>query len=68
VQRLKLKAKINNTSLQHEASKALGKGTSMTGAERLALIEEARHSGRLPKADVTGEAIVRAIRDDEEEL
>ena len=68
VQRLKLKAKINKTSLQYEASKALGKGTSMTGVERLALIENARSHGRLPKVDVTGEEIVRAIRDDEEEL
>jgi hypothetical protein len=68
VQRLKLKAKINNTSLQQEASKALGKGASMTGAERLALIEDARRSGKLPKADITGEEVVRAIRDDEEEV
>jgi antitoxin FitA len=68
VQRLKLKAKINNTSLQHEASKALGRGTSMTGAERLALVEEARRNGKLPKAGVTGEEIVRAIRDDEAEV
>ncbi len=67
VQRLKLKAKINNTSLQHEASKALGRGTSMTGAERLALVEEARN-GKLPKVGVTGEEIVRAIRDDEAEV
>ncbi len=68
VQRLKLKAKINNTSLQHEASKALGRGTSMTGAERLALVEEARRNGKLPKVGVTGEEIVRAIRDDEAEV
>jgi plasmid stability protein len=68
VQRLKLKAKINKTSLQYEASKALGKGTSMTGAERFAILENARRNGQLPRADISGAEIVRAIRDDEEEL
>jgi plasmid stability protein len=66
VQRLKVKAKINRTSLQHEASKALSKGTSMTGAERLAILEEARRNGKLPKVSITGAEIVREIRDEDE--
>lgn len=66
VQRLKAKARINRTSLQYEASKALGRGTSMTGAERLAILEEARKSGKLPKVTIAGADVVREIRDEDE--
>ncbi len=68
VNRLKTRAKLNRTSLQHEASKALQQGTTLTGAERVALVEEARKAGRLAKVEVTGADIVRSIRDDEDEL
>ncbi|HEY5793889.1 MAG TPA: hypothetical protein VIU82_02660 [Bosea sp. (in: a-proteobacteria)] len=68
VQRLKLRAKLNRTSLQQEATKALRQGTSLTGAERFAVVEEARRAGKLPKVTVVGADIVRAIREDEDEL
>lgn len=68
VQRLKIRAKLNRTSLQQEATKALRQGTSLTGAERFAVIEEARRAGKLPKVTVVGADIVRAIREDEDEL
>lgn len=66
VQRLKAKASLNRTSLQHEAARALRDGTSLTGAERFAMIAQARSAGALPKVTVSGADIVRAIRDDED--
>jgi antitoxin FitA len=68
VERLKIRAKLNRTSLQQEASKALKQGTTLTGAERFAIVQEARKAGRLPKVTVMGADVVRAIRDDEYEL
>jgi plasmid stability protein len=69
VQLLKSKAEVNGTSLQQEASKALRKGAPMTAEERrgiFAAIEA--QGGGFPKVASSGADLVRAIRDDEDDL
>jgi plasmid stability protein len=67
VQRLKVKARINRTSLQHEASKALGKGTVLTGAERKAIFDRIEAERGFPKVATGGAEMIRAIRDGDED-
>ncbi len=67
VQRLKVKARLNRTSLQHEASKALGKGTVLTGAERRAIFDRIEVERGFPQVATGGAEIVRAIRDGDED-
>jgi plasmid stability protein len=67
MQRLKVKAKINRTSLQHEASKALGRGTVLTGAERKAIFDRIEAERGFPSVSTGGAEIMRAIRDGDED-
>lgn len=65
--RLKAKARVNNSSLQHEASKALGKGTILTGAERRAIFDRIEAARGFPKVATAGAEMMRAIRDGDED-
>jgi plasmid stability protein len=67
MQRLKVKARLNRTSLQHEASKALGKGTVLTGAERRAIFDRIEAERGFPKVATSGAEMMRAIRDGDED-
>ena len=67
VERLKSKAKLNGTSLQHEATKALERGAPLTPEERRRLFEEFERTVGFPKVNITGAEIVRAIRDGDED-
>lgn len=66
VQRLKQRAEINGTSLQHEASVALKRGAPPTASERRALFEKFEREHGFAKVDASGADIVRAIRDEME--
>lgn len=67
VQRLKAKAEINGTSLQHEASLALKRGAPLTGAERAAILERFEREHGFVKVTTTGADVVRAVRDGDED-
>lgn len=64
VRRLKLKAELNGTSLQHEASLALRRGAPLAGADRRALFEKFERDHGFPKVKISGAEIVREIRDE----
>ncbi len=66
VQRLKLKAELNGTSLQHEASLALTRGAPLTGADRKAIFDRIEAARGFPKVAISSVDIVRAIRDEAE--
>ncbi|MBX9909618.1 MAG: hypothetical protein K2Z25_12995 [Beijerinckiaceae bacterium] len=66
MQRLKAKAEVNGTSLQHEATLALKRGAPLSGAERKALLERFEREHGFPKVAVSGAEIVREIRDEAE--
>ena len=65
--RLRAKARINNSSVQQEASRALGKGTALTGEERRAIFDRIRAERGFPKVATGGAEIMRAIRDGDED-
>ena len=67
VQRLKLKAELNGTSLQHEASRTLERGTPLTGAERRAFFDKIAAERGFPKGKTSGADMLRAIRDGTED-
>ena len=67
IQRLKLKAELNGTSLQHEASRALERGAPLTGAERRAFFDKMEAEGGFPKVKTSGADMLRAIRDGSED-
>ena len=62
VQRLKQRAEINGTSLQHEASVALTRGAPPTAAERKALFEKFEREHGFVKVATSGADAVRAVR------
>ncbi|KPF70954.1 hypothetical protein IP69_08515 [Bosea sp. AAP35] len=64
LQRLRTKAEINGTSLQHEASLALSRGVPLTGAERKALFEKFEREHGFAKVAASGADIVRDVRDE----
>lgn len=64
VQRLKDRAEINGTSLQYEASLALSRGATPTGAERRALFERFEQQHGFAKVQTTGAEMVRAVREE----
>jgi plasmid stability protein len=66
VQRLKLKAETNGTSLQYEASLALKRGAPLTGIERRAILERFEREHGFPKVVTTGAEMIRAVRDGDE--
>ncbi|QEL23435.1 hypothetical protein FQV39_13235 [Bosea sp. F3-2] len=66
VQRLKQRAEINGTSLQHEASVALKRGAPPTAAERKALFEKFEREYGFAKVGTSGADVVRAVRDEME--
>jgi plasmid stability protein len=67
MQRLKLKAELNGTSLQHEASRALERGAPLTGAERRAFFDKIATGRGFPKGKTSGAEMLRAIRDGTED-
>lgn len=67
IEQLKAKAKINGTSLQHEASEALKRGSPVTGAQRRAILTRFEHEHGFPKVSTDSVAIIRAVRDGEED-
>ncbi len=66
VGRLKFKAELNGTSLQHEASEALRKGAPMSPEERRALFDKWEREG-MPQGRTSGADMVRAVRDEEDD-
>jgi antitoxin FitA len=64
VQRLKDRAEINGTSLQHEASLALSRGATPSGSERKALFERFEREHGFAKVKTAGAEMVRAVREE----
>lgn len=65
--RLKTKAELNQTSLQHEASQALKRGSPLTPAERAAVFEQLRRTlGGFPKVRTSGGDLIREMREEED--
>ena len=67
LRRLKGKAEINGTSLQHEAKKALARGAPLSAEEKAAEYEALRQElgGGFLQTELSGAEIVREVREDE---
>ncbi len=66
IRRLEAKAAINGTSIQHEATQALRKGTMLAGEERGRVLDELfRELDGYPKVTISGAAIIREVREEE---
>jgi antitoxin FitA len=67
IQRLKTKARVNRTSLHHEAKSALKRGAPLTGEERRRILDGIKAElGAFPTVKTSGADIVREVREDEE--